>query len=298
MLEAAGRDAGAIAGLDHVAVVSDRAEALFAAYEHMGFRLTPLSRHEGAPAPGKAVVPWGTGNRCAMFNAGYLELLAILDPTRHCGPFPALVSVYEGMHIVSFAASDAEAAAARLRSAGVGVAGVVRLERGVEDETGAAARARFRLVRFAEGALPEARFNVVEHRTPELLWQERYLEHPNGAVAIDEVLIAVADLDAAEARYCRVLGVAAERRGAVRRFRLPRGTFSLVAAEALATVIPGAAAPVVPCVAAVSFAVRDVARTRDVLAAGGVAATADAGRLIVAARDGCGATCLFSEAGR
>ncbi len=87
--------------LDHVAVVSRHADALFGAYERLGFALTPLSMHSGALGPGGPVVPWGTGNRCAMLRAGYLELIAIVDEERPCGIFPELLRRYKGLHIIA-----------------------------------------------------------------------------------------------------------------------------------------------------------------------------------------------------
>ena len=81
-----------IDGLDHVAVVSKNSDSLFGAYEAMGFQLTPVSRPWGSVNPGEKPVPFGTANRCAMLKRGYLELLAIFDPTMPCGPFPHTVS--------------------------------------------------------------------------------------------------------------------------------------------------------------------------------------------------------------
>ncbi len=65
--------------LDHLAVVNREMGVLEEAYTRLGFLLTPVSRHSGSLTAGGPVEPMGSGNRCAMFKAGYLELLAIVD---------------------------------------------------------------------------------------------------------------------------------------------------------------------------------------------------------------------------
>ena len=285
---------GLIDSLDHVAVVSRRADALFDAYERMGFVLTPVSRHSGSIRPGEPPVPWGTGNRCAMFRSGYLELLAIIEPDMFCGMFPALLDKYEGLHIMAFGCDDAGAAETRLRDSGVGVQGIVSLQRELETPDGTGL-ARFSLVRLEPDEAPEARLNVIQHHTPELLWQPHLLSHPNRAVALVELVTCVADPDEAGARYARLLGVDRERRGAARILTLPRGRFVLVAPGDLAAVLPGITAPVVPFVAAFSVATEDLARTRRCLEEGGVGFEEWDGRVMVPREAGCGAVCIFEK---
>jgi len=64
--------ASAITGIDHTLVGVRDLEAARAAWDKIGFRLTPRGRHIG----------WGTGNYCIMLEQGYIELLGILDPTQ------------------------------------------------------------------------------------------------------------------------------------------------------------------------------------------------------------------------
>jgi adenine-specific DNA-methyltransferase len=66
--------------LDHVGIVVPDLEAARQAYDRLGFRLTPRSPHEGRLTPDGPVETWGSGNHCAMFRRGYLELLGITDP--------------------------------------------------------------------------------------------------------------------------------------------------------------------------------------------------------------------------
>ena len=48
---------------------------------------------------------------------------------------------------------------------------------------------RFRNIVSEDDAWPEGRIIIIEHQTPDLLWQPSLLEHPNGAVALRACLI-------------------------------------------------------------------------------------------------------------
>src|SRR3546814_12573425 len=66
------------------------------------------------------------------------------------------------------------------------------------------------------------------HHTRDTVWQARWLGHANGIVALKAVLIAVADPEAAAARFGRVAGRAPSRREADRwTLELDRGVCSL-----------------------------------------------------------------------
>ena len=50
--------------------------------------------------------PFGTGNRCALFRHGYIELIAVLDTARFDNGLGAWLGRYEGLHIVALAMED------------------------------------------------------------------------------------------------------------------------------------------------------------------------------------------------
>ncbi|MGH9099164.1 MAG: VOC family protein, partial [Acidimicrobiales bacterium] len=81
--ETPGPFAGDIDGINHVGVVVRSMDAATAAYERMGFVLTPLSMHAGSPQPGGAIVEYGTGNRTVMFARSYIEVLAVFDRSKY-----------------------------------------------------------------------------------------------------------------------------------------------------------------------------------------------------------------------
>src|SRR3546814_19315820 len=93
--------------------------------------------------------------------------------------------------------------------------------------------------------MPEGRIELLEHHTRDAVWQARWLGHANGIVALKAVLIAVADPEAAAARFGRFTGRAPTRREADRwSLELDRGVCSFVQPAALPRVAPFLPAPV------------------------------------------------------
>lgn len=281
--------------LDHVGLMGHDLGALAALYERMGFMLTPLSQHSGALKPGEAPVKWGTGNRCAMLPHGYVELLAVVDPARFANRVPEFLARYPGLHVIAFGCRDAAAEESRLRASGVPVVGQLALERAAIVD-GAERMLRFVLIRLAPDSMPEGRILLIEHKTRDLLWRPELTRHPNGAHALAEVVIAVADVDEAADRYARLLGVDSTTSGPARTLRLRRGCCTLVAADRLAAVLPGAVAPMSPFIAGLRIDVAELAATEAALERGGVRFSRADGSLIVAAADAAGATCVFTQA--
>jgi hypothetical protein len=256
--------------LDHVAVANRDFAALQAAYERLGFRLTPLSQQAGALRPGEPDQPWGTANRCAFLRSGYIELLGIADPALPLNRLDQFLARYEGMHVLVFGTGDAEATAARLG------ADVARIARRVDGE-----KVAFRLARTA---FPEGRVQFCQHLSREILWAPRWLDHPNGAVALDEAFLEVEDPEAAAFRYEAALGVAPSRAEGAFRFALAPGAL---------TIRSGADAPALPFMAGFAVAVEDLERTRRVLEEGGVPYGRRDDEIVVPRAAAGGATCIF-----
>ncbi len=178
--------------LDHVGVVTRDLAALAAQYERLGFTVTPLARH----ADGRI------GNRCIMLRHGYIELLAVVDPNARSATLERFLARYAGVHILAFSVAGLQAELARLHRAGIAGPTVTRFERSIDETT--PAMAGFDLVQLPDQ--PEGRFNFVHHLTPELLWQERFLHHPNNAISLEAVELTVAEPIATASRLSRLLG--------------------------------------------------------------------------------------------
>jgi catechol 2,3-dioxygenase-like lactoylglutathione lyase family enzyme len=237
-----------IPDLDHVAVATKDFTALQAAYERLGFRLTPLSQQSGALRPGEKDQLWGTGNRCAFLRQGYVELLGVVDPALPLNRLDTYLERYEGMHVLVFGTDDAEATARRL---GVPLARIARKAEGVE--------VGFRLARLA---FPEGRVQFCQHLSREVLWAPRWLDHPNGALALAEAFLHVADPEESAARYAAVLGVAPSREPDAFRFKLAHGALTIRGPEG---------APSLPYMAGFAVEVESLDRVRRLLDAAGVA---------------------------
>src|SRR5688572_32351224 len=104
--------------LDHVGVAVRNLDTGRATYERLGFRLTQRSHHRGSAAPGAPVEPWGSGNHCAMFRDGYLEIVGLTDPAMFSS-VKALVARYEGAHIIAIGTDSVDAMGAELERRGV-----------------------------------------------------------------------------------------------------------------------------------------------------------------------------------
>ena len=248
--------------LDHVAVVVPDLDGARHAYERLGFRLTPLGEHKGPLRPGGPVEPWGTGNHCAMFRDGYLEVLGITDPTRPHDHIQARLERYAGLSLIALGCDDVAASARGLAERSVPLAGgVSEMERDIPCE-GELRCARFRFSFLEDGFFPEAHCFYIQHLTPELLWQPALLDQANGVVALGGVTVCATDPGDTAARLEKVLGVAPKEGEGRARFELDRGWIEVTGAAGLADRFPGVAPPVLPWVAAVTFLVDDADKTR------------------------------------
>jgi hypothetical protein len=204
--------------LDHVGVVARDLAALGGQYEYLGFTLTPVARQTDGRI----------GNRCAMLRQGYIELLAVAHRSAGSATLDRFLARYAGIHILAFAIEDEQAVLERLHRAGIGTAAASQLDRAIDDMDPAGPRARFALIQLPDQ--PEGRINLVRHLTRDRLWQERFLRHPNNAVALAEVVIAVGEPAETAARFSRLVGcpVVPDPAGGLG-LELPRGRVRLLA---------------------------------------------------------------------
>ena len=173
--------------LDHAGVLVRDLSAGAARWIKLGFTPSPESRQRGKMPGRDDDSPWATANRCAIFRQGYLELVGIVDPQAY-NPWTKFLDRFEGLHICALRTPSADAAYKALSARTDAFQAPVPRERTV-DVDGRKRTMRFRNIFSRDQVCPEGRWIVIEHCTPELLWQERYLDHPNGAQALDEVTL-------------------------------------------------------------------------------------------------------------
>ena len=250
--------------LDHVGIAVESLEAGRLTYQRLGFNLTPPSVHSGSRVPGGPVEPWGSGNHCAMFEQGYLEILGIVDAALYSSA-RALLDRYQGAHIIALGCDDADAAFAALGARQPGIQAPAALERDAAfgPDGRDTRRARFRNIYTDPARFPEAKWIVIEHQTRDVLWQPHLLSHPNGVVAITEAAICTDDVVGTARRLAATFGVAFDAKDpGIARLELARGILYVLSPAMVPKWAKGVEPPAVPSVVGVGFSVRDLAQTK------------------------------------
>ena len=267
--------------LDHVGHFIPDADAASAALTRAGFAPAPKSIQV---ADGQLT---GTGNVTAMLERGYIEVLFKTADTPLGREFDASMARYAGLHLIAFAVADAKAASAQLAANGFRVRPIVELKRPVATATGEATAA-FTVARIDEGQMREGRIQYLTHHTEDAVWQKRWLAHPNGAKALLDVVVAVADVDEAAARYVRFLGHEAVPTNIGRGIFLERGGVQLVNAASLARLLPRVTAPPLPFIAGYAIRVDSLDAAERALRSGNVPAERSARMLLAPFPSGLG----------
>jgi Glyoxalase-like domain len=238
--------------LDHLAHFVHDADAASRAFARCGFAPTPVSV-QVSPNPDGTTSPTGTGNVTAMFARGYVEVLFKTSDTPLSREFDAAIENHAGLHLVAFAVADAAKAHRRLESNGFAVRPLVSMSRPVETETGPD-KAAFTIARVEPGIMAEGRIQMLTHHTEHTVWQPRWLTHPNSAIGLIDVMIAVDDIDEAAQRFTRFTGRRATRTPGGALIRLDRGGVYLVSHERVTERLPEVAIAKLPFI--VGFALR------------------------------------------
>ncbi len=243
--------------IDHVAHFVENLDAAIAVLEALGFVATPRSEQTTRDANG-GESPAGQANRCVMLDAGYLEILTPTVDTPISRRTRAQMARYGGVHILAFGTPSAEEDGARLARHGFAPLPLVDLGRRVEVETARGltqAHARFAVQRVPAEQMPEGRVQFCEQRTPECLWQPRYLRHANGVRALGAVIVCADDPLEAGARFARFAGLLPAPRGDFVRLQTARGSVLIGTRDACAALL--GQAPQSPALAGYALACDD-----------------------------------------
>ena len=200
--------------LDHLGLFVPNGDAARQALADLGFTITPASAQTMTDPDTGQTLPAGTANFCVMFQQGYLEVLfATADDTEAGRTVAAEAAQRAGLHLLSFATSDARAFDTAKRHAGLPMRPISAFARAVEHDD-SPITAAFTLARPAKGHFPEGRVQTMTHHTPEALWQPRWMHHANGAHSLDALLIAAPDPQTTAASLAAYTGSTAELRPA------------------------------------------------------------------------------------
>jgi hypothetical protein len=255
--------------LDHVGHFVRDPEAASRALARAGFSPTPVSVQTNPDPAGGTPRLTGTGNVTAMFSRGYIEALFKTADTPLGRELDAGFARYPGVHLAAFAVTDASAAHRRLAGEGFRMQPLVEMQRPV-DTGGAPGTAAFTLARVEPGEMPEGRIQILTHRTEQMVWQPRWLSHPNGALGLTSVAIAVADAADAARRFARFTGRPATPATFGQTIELDRGRIGLVGPNSFARILPEVPVPSLPFIGAYGIKVRSLSAIDDLLKHAGI----------------------------
>lgn len=251
--------------LDHVALVVSDLDRAAEIYSRMGFNLSPRSSHKGKLQPDGPVEPWGTGNHCAMFATGYLEILGITDKDRHSEHVQVLLDEYEGLHLIALGCGDANAEANSIRQRLGKGEEPYAVSRDVPMTNGTSKQATFNILQLPDETFPEADLFLIEHKNKDVIWQPDMLPQANGVVGLAEVTICSDRLEDTAGRLSTALEVAPDDNGETLLFKLAHGTIKIVSPNVLGELFPDVKPPKLPWVAAMEFRVSDTDVTQQYL---------------------------------
>jgi hypothetical protein len=278
--------------LDHVAHFVPVMDAAAAALERCGFRLTPFTAQTNR-AEGKTL-PAGTGNRCAMFRRGYVEILAATVDTPLAQQLAERLTRHVGLHLAAFSTADAGFEHRRLAAAGFPVLPLVDMRRPVAIE-GGADWARFTIARIASGIMPEGRTQFLTHHTEGLVWRDPFLDHPNGARALAAVWIAAADPAEPAQRFALFTGRPIRQEGEVSTISLERGTIRVATPGYLRDELGIEPGPPLPYLAAYEVEIAGFPQLVKLLDAAGLAHLRVRDGVAVSLPPSVGGTILFRD---
>jgi hypothetical protein len=174
-------------GINHLVLAGHDLEAMRAHYAGLGFTLTP-----------RAQLPFGTGNSLIQLHGSYLEPLAVTAPQdvseHRAGHFSFgafnrdYLARHEGFSMLVLDPADARADVKAWRAAGLQTYEPVDFSRAAKLADGREITVRFSLAFASHPAAPWRLF-ACQHHTPEYFEQPRYLQHANGATAVQDVWI-------------------------------------------------------------------------------------------------------------
>jgi hypothetical protein len=272
-----------VLGLDHVIILVRDLDDADAGLARLGFRPTPRGVHSAH---------MGTANATVMLENGtYLEILTVLEATPANADSRAVLAEREGPFGLALKTDDAHGAAEAFEAAGIAAGGALAFVRPVALPNGTQ-DACFTVARIRSEATPGASLFVCQHHTPEIVWRDDYLEQPNGAAGLVEVIGIADDLLAIEDAYGAIFGERVQR--AADRVTIAAGDapITFLAPGAFARRFGAAGEPVSsprPRLAGLRVQVRDLDKAKAILQRNGVPWTEAAGGAVLVAPDqGCG----------
>jgi len=283
--------------LDHVGYYVPRMDAAADMLERLGFTLTPFSAHVHRLASDAPLQSAGTGNRCVMFRTGYLEIVTPTGDTSMAEQLRIAMDRYVGLHLIAFGTAAPDLDHARLTEAGYAPLAPVALQREIDTPEGTDT-VRFTVVRVPPGVMPEGRIQFCRQDTPQLIWQERWLDHRNQAEGLTGALLCVDDPRAVAERYGRFCGIPPRGMDGGWRIETARGALTIFDPAACRRTF-GVPPPTLPWIAGPVLTTRSMEAARAGCAAAGVPMRDLAGdRLLIELPPQVGGLLVFEDGTR
>ncbi len=175
-------------GINHLVLAGHDLEAMRSHYAALGFTVTPRGQH-----------PFGTGNSLIQLNGSYLELLAVTAPQdvpeHRAGHFSFAafnrdyVARHDGFSMLVLDTADARADIEAWRAAGLHTYAPLDFSRPAKLADGQEITVKFSLAFVSHPAAPWLGLFACQHYTPDYFAQPRYVQHANGAIAVQDVWI-------------------------------------------------------------------------------------------------------------
>lgn len=195
--------------LDHVGLVGPSIEALRSSWSARGFSVTEPEELMALDAATGQRVSLGQRSCHIIFERGYIELTAVdaVTPKHHLHPWISGPSSRSevSLSIIAIGADDIEGVHARLAAGRLPVGAIAQASRPIH--YGARrGDALFRWFMLDAASTPEALVCFVRNERPELVFQPEVQQHPNGARALDSVIICADEPRATADRYAGYAG--------------------------------------------------------------------------------------------
>lgn len=230
-------------GIDHLVLCVNDLKKARAAYETLGFTMTPQAQH-----------PFGTGNTIVQLDGCFLEVLGVTRPEDITEPsgdtfsFAAFnrdfLTSREGMSMLVLDSTDAAADRAAFLDSGLHVYAPFDFQRQAKMPSGDEVTVGFSLTFVGDPSLSEMGFFTCRQWRPDLFWKPEYQRHANGAKSIAEVFVIAPDPDAATAFLSAFANAPILRTApGICAVTSTRGTLFVFTPEAFAARFPGAVSP-------------------------------------------------------
>ena len=169
----------AFTGIDHAVIVVRDVDAAAAAFERLGFIVTPKSGHPEL----------GSENRCIIMHGDYIELLCPGDhpETRY---FKDFLAEREGMAALAARSTDIERTRTLLARQNLKVCDTLSFSRPLTLANGEDAVARFSVGMLEPGQTEGFTLFGCQHHTADLVWSTGYEHHANQAERMSAILFA------------------------------------------------------------------------------------------------------------